>query len=103
MSTAWNERVEVELGHTGSYRVISDTAGAAEALLYWWPTDRGRAYSHAKRVCLSVINGEMEASEARAAFIAAAQEADVSIRSWQRSIPEGRSASMRFGSRRASG
>lgn len=91
MSTAWNERLEVELGHTGSYRVVGDTAAAAEALLYWWPTDRGRAYSHAKRVCLSVLNDEMDSSEAKSAFIAAAQEADVSIRQWQRHIPEGRS------------
>jgi hypothetical protein len=103
MDGAWSQRLEVELGETGNYRVISDTAGAAEALIYRWPTDRGRAYNHAKRVCLSVLNGDMEGEQARSAFIAAANEADVSIRHWQRNIPQGRSSAKRFGLRRANG
>lgn len=103
MDGAWSERLEVELDETGSYRVISDTAGAAEALLYRWPTDHGRAYSHAKRVCLSVLNGELDGEQARSAFIAAAMEADVSIRQGQRTIPQARSVGARFGKRRASG
>lgn len=103
MDGAWSRRLEVELGETGSYRVISDTAGAAEALIYRWPTDRGRAYNHAKRVCLSVLNGEMEGEQARSAFIAAAHEADVSIRQWQKNIPQGRGVERRFGKRRANG
>lgn len=100
MRGVWSEPIEVELGAIGSYKVITDTEQAAHALLYEWPTDQGVAYSNAKRVCLAVLEGEQEPDQARAAFIAAAAEADVSTREWQRNIPQGKSVGARFGKRR---
>ncbi|KAB1087875.1 DUF982 domain-containing protein [Neorhizobium galegae] len=100
MRGVWSEPVEIELGSIGSYRVISDTEQAAEALLFRWPVDKGKAFTSAKRVCLAVLEGENETFEdARNAFLAAAEEADVSVRQWQRSIPQGKSVGNRFGKR----
>lgn len=92
----WSQPVEAELGGIGSYRVISDTEQAAEALLYRWPIHKGKAYSAAKRVCLNVLEGEGEPHEARDAFLAAAAEADISVREWQKNLPQGKSVGMRW-------
>ncbi|WP_436257256.1 hypothetical protein [Neorhizobium sp. LjRoot104] len=43
------------------------------------------------------MQGEGSADDARIAFLAAADEADVSVREWQRNIPAGKSVGMRFG------
>lgn len=101
MRGAWGEPVEVELGAIGSYRVISDTEQTAEALLFRWPADEGEAFDLAKRTCLAVLEGENENPDAaRNAFLAAAEEAEVSVREWQRSILQGKSVGSRFGKRR---
>lgn len=100
MRGAWSEPIEVELGAIGSYKVISDVEQAAHALLYEWPVDQGAAYTQAKQACLAVLEGEQEPDMAKEAFLAAAVEADVSIRPWQRNIPEGKSVGARFGKRR---
>lgn len=100
MHGAWSEPIEVELGAIGSYKVISNTEQAARALLYEWPAGHGAAYSNAKRVCLAVLEGEQEPDQAREAFLAAAAEANVSTREWQRNIPQGKPIGARFGKRR---
>ena len=100
MRGEWSKPVEVELGSIGAYRVIGDTAQAAEALLYRWPVHKGKAYSAAKRVCLTVLEGAGQPDEAREAFLNAAEEAAVSVRDWQKNLPEGRSVGMRWGKHR---
>jgi hypothetical protein len=102
MRGVWSEPLEVEGVSVGSYRVISDTADAAQILLYEFPPRamKGDAYIRAKEVCLSVLGGKVDPDQAREAFIAAAAEGDVSVRQWQRNVPEGRRAGTRWDKRK---
>ncbi|WP_258163224.1 DUF982 domain-containing protein [Rhizobium sp. TH2] len=50
-------------------------------MLELWPLDTGRAFMAAQRACLAALEGRATADKARAAFIKAADEADVHIRS----------------------
>ncbi|TKT46168.1 DUF982 domain-containing protein [Rhizobium sp. LC145] len=100
MQGVWSKPIEAELGKIGAYKVISDTEEAARVLLYEWPTKRGTAYSTAKQACLAVLEGKQDPDRAREAFLAAATEADISTRIWQRDVPEGKPVNTRFGKRR---
>lgn len=100
MRGEWSQPVEVELGSIGAYRVVGDTAQAAEALLYRWPVHKGKAYTAAKRICLTVLEGEGAPDDAREAFLSAAKEAAVTVREWQKNLPEGKSVGTRWGKRR---
>ena len=68
---------ELELAR---YTVITTVAGLGEALLFRWPVDHGDAFHEALRVCLDVLaNPDRPSSDARAAFVAAAREAGISV------------------------
>jgi hypothetical protein len=71
----WNVPLEVELEAVGSYRVISNTEQAAEALVYRWPVQSGARWLRAMQKCLDTLEGKANAEDARKAFIGAAAEA----------------------------
>lgn len=68
---------ELELAR---YTVMDTVAELGEVLLYRWPVDRGDAYFEALGTCREVIaNPDRPSADARAAFVAAAREAWVSV------------------------
>ncbi|MDX0509951.1 DUF982 domain-containing protein [Sinorhizobium medicae] len=77
----WDKSVELELGAEGKYRDVKSTREAVECLSQRWPQRDGRALAAAKRVCLQALEGKVGAEKARRAFIKAAEEAHISIRS----------------------
>ncbi|MBD9375469.1 DUF982 domain-containing protein [Rhizobium sp. ARZ01] len=77
----WDKGVELELGKTGNYRVVITTSEAAEILLNRWPAEAGQAHLHARIACVAVLNGHASPDHARDAFIRAAEEAGIFIRS----------------------
>lgn len=59
----------------GHFRSIESVQDAAQALLYKWPDDgAGRGHLAARKACLKVLEGVVEARAAREAFEAAAKE-----------------------------
>jgi hypothetical protein len=72
----WKNGLEVGLG---SRRRIRNTTEAAHFLLYGWHTKRGRAYRVAQDMCLEAIDHRASPEQAKAAFIQAAREAELSI------------------------
>ncbi len=76
----WNEPVEIELERLGMYKTIPDTDTAARTLVFDWPLEEGNALAAAKAACFAVLKGAAEPESAREAFIAAAAEADRSVR-----------------------
>lgn len=77
----WNDGVELELEKVGSYRTVRSTEEAAECLLYRWPVHDGKAWLAAQRACLAALDGKSTADKARQAFLKAADEADIFVRS----------------------
>ncbi|MQW88926.1 DUF982 domain-containing protein [Sinorhizobium saheli] len=77
----WDKSVELRFGETGNYRDVKSTREAVECLLVRWPLQEGRALAAAKRMCLQALEGKVDTEKARRAFIKAAEEAHISIRS----------------------
>lgn len=78
---SWNEGVELQIHGIGGYRTVSSTEDAARCLLELWPRDSGKAFIAAQRACLAALEGKATADKARSAFIKAAGEANIHIRS----------------------
>lgn len=72
---------EISVGlKRGRARVINSVVALAEVLLTQWPVTDGEAYQEALRVCLDVLeNPARPAEDARAAFVAAARDAGVTV------------------------
>lgn len=77
----WEEPVTFETSKLGKYWTVTSTAEAARALMERWPVETGAAYKAALRTCLAVMEGKVRPAEARQAFLDAAEEADVFVRS----------------------
>ena len=76
----WSKPVTYEEDGRGGYRTVTSTGEAARILLTRWPVSRGRRYRQARQICLDVLEGRRLPSEARRAFLDAAEEADVFVR-----------------------
>ena len=62
-------------------RTVTDTVQAAEILVEGWPRDRrGPKYRAALRACMDVLEQRRTVAGARKAFIAAAKEAHLFVR-----------------------
>ncbi|MER8866955.1 DUF982 domain-containing protein [Mesorhizobium sp. M0751] len=82
--TAWRSigsprRFPVRTEGSGSTRKVSNAEAAAEELLKW--TNHGLQRKLAVHVCVAVIADEMEPEECRKAFLAAAKEEGLVLRS----------------------
>lgn len=77
---AWGKPVDIKLPGTGRYRVVTNTSMAADCLFERWPyKGRREKYWKAVESCLADLDGKL--SYPRAAFLAAAKEAGLTIRS----------------------
>ncbi|UDF29405.1 UNVERIFIED_ORG: DUF982 domain-containing protein [Roseateles sp. XES5] len=76
----WTEPVTYETATLGQYRTIASTAEAARILLEDWPLSSGKNLRRAKTACIAVLAGQQDPETARAAFLKAAQEADIFVR-----------------------
>lgn len=76
----WDRAVEIDLGKTGRYRVVTNTLAAAEILLNQWPVESGPALRAARYACLDVLEGNQPPEYAKLSFIKAAEEAGIFIR-----------------------
>lgn len=77
----WNAPVTVFTGKPGKMRVVASTVEAAEFLLERWPVEPGPLHMRARVACLEVLEGKMPPDHARAAFVAAAHEAGILVKS----------------------
>lgn len=74
----WDEPVDVTLDGYRHRRTIVATHYACECLLTLWPERQGPAYTKALKTCGEAVReGKADHSQARAAFIEAAREANV--------------------------
>jgi hypothetical protein len=71
---SWNRPVELELP-CGLTRRFQNAYDALDFLDAEWPTRRGPAYQQAIRLCRNALSDAHTAELARAAFIAASEEA----------------------------
>ena len=76
----WAKPVTFEENDRGGFRTIRSTEEAARVLLERWPVGDTKAYRTAREVALAVLMGEQEPESARAAFLAAAADANVYVR-----------------------
>lgn len=81
MTQHWDKSVELQLHGTGAYRTVKTTEDAAICLLERWPRGTGQAFFKAQAACLDGLDGKLPAAKVRQAFISAAKEADIHIRS----------------------
>jgi|EndMetStandDraft_8_1072994.scaffolds.fasta_scaffold138462_5 integrase len=77
--------VTIETEAAGRERVVTDTIQAAEILLRRWPDDgRGQKYKAALRACMDAMEQRRAVASARKAFVAAAKDAHIFVRSGSR-------------------
>lgn len=77
--------VTIEIDRAGELRNVSSVTEAAEVLMMQWPRHKGKALAAARQACLDALEGKETVENARAAFIAAAEEARILVWSsaWQ--------------------
>ncbi|RUM96542.1 DUF982 domain-containing protein [Pseudaminobacter arsenicus] len=66
--------VRVRIGADNTIRDVKTVKGACECLTDWPQAKRGQLYREAFETCNAVLAGERSAEDARAAFVAAAEE-----------------------------
>jgi hypothetical protein len=71
--------VTIQSDHAGRRRNIGSVPEAAEVLLMSWPTHDGAKLKIARQKCLDALDGRVTITDARAAFIEAAKEADIFV------------------------
>ena len=76
---SWSKPVTVETG-LAPFRTITNTDEASHFLLNHWPVRGGKIRLEAMRVFLAVLADERPQDDARAAFIKAAQEAELFVK-----------------------
>ena len=70
----------VVVSHFGEWRDINSVSDALEMLQKWPLKSKGMAYRAARRSCLDALSGIATTTSARNAFIRAAVEADILVR-----------------------
>jgi len=80
MNKPWKKPVTLALGEDGSDVTIDSTEAASWAMIEDWPTEEGPALDKALLVCMDVVAGKKSDEDARRAFIEAAMEAGIAVR-----------------------
>jgi len=78
-STVWTEKVFLQLTPGTGFVSVSNTRAAFALLTTRWPVTSGKAFWAAQEICLAAMDNRTAHEQARMAFIAAAQEASVTI------------------------
>jgi hypothetical protein len=74
--------VTVGAGMPRRLRIVRSTVQAASLLVDKWPDkDRGPKYRFALKACMDVMEGRKAVASARRAFVGAAKEAEMLVRS----------------------
>jgi hypothetical protein len=85
MPQHWDKGVELELHGIGKYRTVTSTEEAARHLTgKEWPEKESPAFQSAIKACIAALENTRKralASKARQAFIDAAEDADIYVRS----------------------
>jgi hypothetical protein len=85
MAQQWDKGVELELHGIGKYRNVTSTEEAARHLTGMnWPDKDSPAFQSAVKACIAALENTRRkalAAKARQAFIDAAGEADIYVRS----------------------
>ncbi|WP_026617198.1 DUF982 domain-containing protein [Ensifer aridi] len=79
MGTAWDECVIIDLPDLDGVQIVWHPGYAARLLSDSWPVDHGRAYGAAINACADALVGTCKGEDARAAFIAAINEAKIEM------------------------
>jgi hypothetical protein len=80
----WDKGVELELHGVGKYRTVRSTTDAARQLTTVWPKPEGKAFDSAVKACMEALaqtRNRALAEKARQAFIDAADDAEIFVRS----------------------
>ena len=80
MSKSWKNPVLISVGEPPVETAIDSVQAASWAMIEDWPLDEGPALDRALHACTCVIEGKRKAEDARAAFVAAAEEAGILVR-----------------------
>ncbi|RCS25055.1 DUF982 domain-containing protein [Phyllobacterium salinisoli] len=83
--------VVIRIGDARS-RVVASAWEAVECLKTYWPPVHGRTYRQALQTCLDVLDGLKPVAKARRAFVHAAEEAGLILRSTHNRTGHGRTA-----------
>ena len=75
----WNEPILVGFETTDDARTVSGPLDALKCLSDLWRNARGLRYLKARSTCRAALDGRKSLEEARAEFVAAAEEAKLSI------------------------
>ena len=81
MTKPWPRPITLALGENGEDVAIDSTEAASWAMIEDWPTEEGPALDRALLICADVVNGKRKDDDARKAFLEAALEAGIAIRS----------------------
>jgi hypothetical protein len=71
--------VAIEFEEETAVLAIDNTREAAECLMELWPTLDTPAFHRAILICASALDGKIDQRGARAAFLAAAEDADILV------------------------
>ncbi|WP_431321369.1 DUF982 domain-containing protein [Rhizobium sp. YTU87027] len=74
----WNDPIHVGFENTGA-RTILGPLDALKYLADLWPSARGLRYLKARSTCRAALDGRKTVEEARAEFVAAAEEAKLKL------------------------
>jgi hypothetical protein len=74
----WKSPVEVSFAHEGS-KVVQNPFEALICLTDMWPNMRGLRFLKARSACRAALDGRKTPEEARTEFIAAAEEAKLTM------------------------
>ncbi|MEK1851369.1 MAG: DUF982 domain-containing protein [Phyllobacterium sp.] len=71
--------VTIELDKSSELRNVSSVTEAADVLLMQWPRQKGKKLFVARQACRDALEGKGTVDDARAAFVAAAKEANILV------------------------
>ncbi|MBX4932621.1 DUF982 domain-containing protein [Rhizobium bangladeshense] len=74
----WNDPVKVGFEGT-DLRTVNGPFDALKCLADFWPSSRGLHYIKARSTCRAALDGRKSMDEARAEFLAAAEEAKLKL------------------------
>lgn len=77
----WNVMVTLEVPRMGEFRHVGSALEAVDCLYSCWRGTRGDAHRQAINTCLAVLDDDGPAEASRDAFIAAARDSHIAVKS----------------------
>lgn len=73
----WDKPIELMIENSDHFRSVIGTRDAMAYLMTSWPAQKSKRFAAARRACLGAIDGKVDSTAARLAFIRAAEEAGI--------------------------